>query len=210
MLFSDQVMSPVPTGEDRPLCAPWAFLIQGQGDCSVGFRPSRIVPIQVTSGPIGHCEETHHRIARFGVVYTTLDPPPVTGAMNHTKLHSDKLNSSDSTLGDWHASPLLSAAMLDMPFPKFDGSNPRPWIKHYETFFDVYRVDPRLWIHYSTMHLTSSVALWFQTLQSTLNTMTWADFIATVSARFDRDEHNNLLRQFFHILPLTNVHVDIS
>lgn len=92
--------------------------------------------------------------------------------------------------------------MPDLPFPKFDGidgSNPKLWIKNCETFFDVYEVDPHLWIPYSTMHLSGSAALWFQTVQSTVHNLSWEEFGATVCAKFDRDEHIHLLRQFFHI-----------
>jgi hypothetical protein len=157
-LFFDQVMSPVPTGEVINLSV---YLEPSSYNAKATVVSSSInlelSLSRVTLGPIVHYKETHHRIARFGVVYTTLDPPPVTGVMNHTKLPSDKLNCSDSALVDWHVTPFLSAAMPDMLFPKFDGSNPRPWIKHYETFFDVYHVDPRLWIHYSTMHVTPQV-----------------------------------------------------
>jgi hypothetical protein len=96
--------------------------------------------------------------------------------------------------------------MPDLTFPKFDGTNPKLWIKNCETFFDVYEVSPRLWIRYSPMHLTGSAALWYQTVQSTLLAMNWDDFCATVCAKFDRDEHNHLLRHFFHIRQTHFVH----
>jgi len=34
--------------------------------------------------------------------------------------------------------------------------------------------------------------LWYQTVQSTPKNLSWADFVAMVSAKFDRDEHNHL------------------
>ena len=206
-LFSDQAKSPAMTGEViNPSAHPEPSSSKGGASLVSGSAHLEPSLSGATSGPIGHREEIHHRGARFGVVYTTLDPPLVTGAMNHTKSSSDVLNYDGSVPSDWHARALLSAAMPDLPFPKFDGTNPKLWIKNCETIFEVYLVDPRLWIRYSTMHLTGSAALWFQTVQSTLKTMSWADFVATVSAKFDRDEHNQLMRQFFHIRQLTNVH----
>jgi hypothetical protein len=102
--------------------------------------------------------------------------------------------------------PLHHPAMPDLPFPKFDGSNPKLWLNNCLSFFDVYEVDPSLWIRYSTMHLSGSAALWFQTVQSTIYNMPWEDFCAIVCAKFDRDEHNHLLRQFFRIHQKDYVH----
>jgi hypothetical protein len=133
-------------------------------------------PIGVTSGPSGHREEPNHRSDGFGVVYTTLDPPSITGAMNHTNPPRIKFEYDDFASDGQHTKPLHNLAMSDIPFPKFDGTNPKLWIKNYETFFDVYEVCPHLWIHYSTMHLTGSAALWYQTVQTTLLSMTWDDF----------------------------------
>lgn len=110
--------------------------------------------------------------------------------MNLTKSSSELMNYDGFVPSDWHACALLNAAMPDLPFPKFDGTNPKLWIKNCETFFD----DPHLWIRYSTMHLTGSAALWYQTVQSTLKTMSWPNFVSTVSAKFDRDEHSHLMR----------------
>ena len=56
------------------------------------------------------------------------------------------------------------------------------------------------------MNLTGSAALWLQTVQSTVHSLSWADFAATVCAQFDRDAHNHLLWQFFHIRQQSNVH----
>lgn len=56
------------------------------------------------------------------------------------------------------------------------------------------------------MHLTGSAALWYQTVQSAILAMNWDDFCATVCAKFDRDEHNHLLRHFFHICQTHLVH----
>jgi len=126
--------------------------------------------------------------------------------MNLAKPSLDFMLRGGSVSIDWQARALLSGAMPNSPFPKFDGTNPKLWIRNCETFFEVYLVDPRLWIRYSTMHLTGSAALWYQTVQSTPKNLSWADFVAMVSAKFDRDEHNHLMREFFHIRQLTNVH----
>jgi hypothetical protein len=55
------------------------------------------------------------------------------------------------------------------------------------------------------MRLVGSAGLWFQTLQSTINKMNWDAFVTAVYNRFDKDEHNHLLRHFFHIKQTTTV-----
>jgi hypothetical protein len=90
-------------------------------------------------------------------------------------------------------------------FHKFDGTNPKLWIKRCETYFDVYHTEPALWVRLASMHLTSSIALWFQTLHDPIHSMDWDTFVTTICNRFDRDEHNHLLRHFFHIKHTTTV-----
>lgn len=68
-----------------------------------------------------------------------------------------------------------------------------------ETYFDIYQIDPGLWVKLAVMRLTGSAALWFQTMEATIRSMNWESFVHAVCTRFDRDEHNHLLRHFFHI-----------
>ena len=164
-LLTDPVKSTSPTGEtSNPIAG--SEPLSSTGAASLVSGSAHLVPslFGATPGPKGHCEELHHRSAGFGGVYAFPDPPPVTGTMNLTKSSSDFVLGGGSVPSDWQARALLSAAMPDFPFAKFDGTNPKLWIRNCETFFEVYLVDPRLWIRYSTMHLTGSAALWFQTV----------------------------------------------
>jgi hypothetical protein len=55
------------------------------------------------------------------------------------------------------------------------------------------------------MRLVGSAALWFQTMQAAISKMPWENFVTTLCNRFDKDEHNHLIRHFFHIKQLTSV-----
>lgn len=55
------------------------------------------------------------------------------------------------------------------------------------------------------MNLSGSTSLWLQTVQPSVYSWSWADFVAIVCARFDRDEHNHLIIQFFHVRQLSDV-----
>lgn len=87
----------------------------------------------------------------------------------------------------------------NLNFPQFDGSNPRLWIKSAETYFDVFTIDPFLWVKIARMNFTGSAALWLHTLPGSTDSMTWSEFTTAICYRFEKDEHNQLLRTFFHI-----------
>jgi len=106
---------------------------------------------------IDHGKGNLHRGSEFGVVYTAIpQPAPVTGATN--PLNSPTLNLP----GSEHRGLTLdlNAAMPQFSFPKFDGSNPKLWIKNCETFFDIYVVPEHRWVKLGTMNFTGSAQLW--------------------------------------------------
>lgn len=51
----------------------------------------------------------------------------------------------------------------------------------------------------ASMHLTGNAALWAQSLEFSLHDLAWSDLCKLISDRFERDQHNQLLRRFFHI-----------
>ena len=164
-LFIDLIKSPSPTGElSNPSVCSDPSSSTGGASLVLGSTHLESSLSEATLGPNGHREEPHHRSAGFGMVYTVQDPPSVIGTMNLAKPSLDFMLGGGSVSSDWQARALLSGAMPNLPFPKFDGTNPKLWIRNCETFFEVYLVDPRLWIRYSTMHLTGSTALWYQTV----------------------------------------------
>jgi hypothetical protein len=55
------------------------------------------------------------------------------------------------------------------------------------------------------MGLVGSAALWYQTMQSDIIKMSWDTFATTLCNRFDKDEHNHLIRHFFHIKQSSSV-----
>ncbi|WVZ99165.1 hypothetical protein U9M48_044502 [Paspalum notatum var. saurae] len=89
--------------------------------------------------------------------------------------------------------------MPQLCFPQFDGTNPKLWISRCETFFDVYDVGKQFWVKLASMHFVGSAAFWLQSVQASLPSLSWEEFGLAICNRFDRDEHNHLLRQFFHV-----------
>jgi hypothetical protein len=156
---------------------------------------------EASSGPSGHRHEPHHRSAGFRVVYTILDPPPVIGANAHHKSPQiyvdDDSACCDPRVHTCHHLP--SSALPNYPFPSFDRSNPRIWISKVESYFDVYSINCYKWVKIAVMHFTGSASLWLHTLRGGAESMKWDQFITVVCHKFEKVEHNQLLRSFFHI-----------
>lgn len=86
-------------------------------------------------------------------------------------------------------------------FPTFDGENPKLWLKNCEDYFELYSVEPCVWIKVSTMHFqpTSATTRWKQSVEDQLRRLTWSQFSTMLLERFGRNEHEILLRRLFHI-----------
>lgn len=161
---------------------------------------------RAASGSLDHGTGSTHRGADFKAVYTiTPETTSVTGATHLPKSCPILFPKDDYVHHDWCYYPPTVTPFPDVEFQKFDGSNSHFWVKRCETYFDVYQTDPSLWVCLASMCLTGSAALWFQAMQSTIGSMTKDSFVTAICNRFDRDEHNHLLRQFFHIKQLSTV-----
>jgi hypothetical protein len=49
------------------------------------------------------------------------------------------------------------------------------------------------------LNFVGTAAFWLQSVDPAIRHTHWSEFCADVSARFERDQHNHLIRQFFHI-----------
>lgn len=92
-----------------------------------------------------------------------------------------------------------------LDFPRFDGSNPRIWKKKCENFFEIYVVPPEMWVKLATMYFVGSADFWLQAIEPSLVGCSWKDFCSAVCGRFEKEQLNALIRQFFHIKQLGNV-----
>jgi hypothetical protein len=87
----------------------------------------------------------------------------------------------------------------------FFGDDPQLWRSRCETYFDMYGVEPSLWIRVASMHLNGAVARWFQSAERRLRDVGWSEFCARVHDRFGRDQHEAHIRQLFHICQTASV-----
>lgn len=149
------------------------------------------------SRQIGHHYANHHRGVSAGVV-TTLVPPPVKGA--------DLFHNSPRTPHAGFSTPVhFGSAVPHLEFPKFDGTNPKIWIRRCETYFDICDVPVALWVKLATMNFSATAAFWMQSIEVNLKEVSWNELCQAIVDRFERDQHNHLVRQFLHIKQANSV-----
>ncbi|WVZ71981.1 hypothetical protein U9M48_020508 [Paspalum notatum var. saurae] len=146
-------------------------------------------------GQNGHRDENSHRRDGQGVIFTTL-PPPVKGAKQflNTPIPFDGFDQSS-----YSGASVFGHALPQLDFPKFDGSNPKIWIKRCDTYFDVYNVPEEQWVRLATMHFTGAAAFWMQSIEINLKQCSWEDLCLVVVRRFERDQLHSIIRKFYHI-----------
>ena len=86
-----------------------------------------------------------------------------------------------------------------LPFPKFEGENPKLWQSRVESYFNMHGVDKSFWVKLSAMYFDGPAARWFQTIERNAHCLSWSDFCKLIHDRFGRDQHELFIRQLFHI-----------
>jgi hypothetical protein len=86
-----------------------------------------------------------------------------------------------------------------MNFPVFYGSNPKLWKSRCETYFEYYAIPVEMWIRMAVMHFEGSALYWLQSMEARTREMNWGELCLALITRFGRDQHNLLIRQFYHI-----------
>lgn len=55
-----------------------------------------------------------------------------------------------------------------------------------------------MWVKLVVMYFKGSATFWLQSVDSQISEAPWIDFYSAVCGRFDREQHGQLVRQFFH------------
>ncbi|XP_020401789.1 uncharacterized protein [Zea mays] len=158
-------------------------------------------PTAFVDGPTGHRDAHQRREDSHGYIYThSLLPPNGTHPAFDPYQHAVQPNWHDRFDATMHESiaPLLGQ-LPKVPFPTFDGDNPKLWQKRCADYFSMYSVDPRAWIRIATMHFSGAAARWLQSIEYHLNHVTWLEFGQMVADRFGKDQHEVHIRHLFHI-----------
>lgn len=105
------------------------------------------------SAQYNHRVETQHRSVGARVV-TTLVPPPVKGANRDLNVTPVPFHGFDSVGSvSYLLAPSFSHGIPQLEFSRFDGTNPKIWIRRCENFFDVYETPKSHWVKLAAMNL---------------------------------------------------------
>lgn len=150
------------------------------------------------------------------LVLLIIRPPPVPDP-NHppipqpSPIHQPPPNSNPSPLPRCCNTPDSTQIATNLgrlpklPFPKLNGENPRRWRHRCEKYFSMYQVDEPLWLSVAEMYLEGPADRWYQSITPQLLDASWDTFSHLLHDRFDRGQHELLLRQLFNIHQKTTV-----
>jgi hypothetical protein len=69
----------------------------------------------------------------------------------------------------------------------------------------MYGTERGMWISVAEMHFEGAASCWYQSIESTLDSVSWEQFCDMVSERFERDQHELLLRKLHRIQQTSSV-----
>jgi hypothetical protein len=131
---------------------------------AVEHSPAR-VPANL---PNGHRIEMLHRKGGFG---STLVHPPIKGTFTPVPLFICHVFPKFVLRDLWDIMEINRCGAIwggsghghlpKLHFPSFDGEHPKLCIRWAHSYFDMYSVEPHLWIRVSSMHFTGLAACWF-------------------------------------------------
>ena len=70
-------------------------------------------------------------------------------------------------------------------FPRFEGDHPKLWIKQAVHYFELYHVEPMVWVQAATMHFHGAAKRWLSSVEDQLEAITWSKFCSQLLLRFD-------------------------
>ncbi|XP_072151238.1 uncharacterized protein [Setaria viridis] len=153
-------------------------------------------------GPHGHRVDHIHRDDGYGSVFTHTSIP-VKGASpipNPTfpRSHSRPYGNHQD---DFYQDSVHLGKLPKLQFPVFEGDNPKLWLSRCEDYFEMYRVDPKIWVKVAVMQfeVSSAAARWALSVDRQLKRVPWTEFSVMLIDRFGRDQQELLIRPLFHI-----------
>jgi hypothetical protein len=97
-----------------------------------------------------------------------------------------------------YGSRVLLGKLPKVNFPKFEGENPKLWRSRFEVYFDIYSVEPSVWVRVMTMHFKGVAARWLRSANYRVHAATWKELYSWIHDRFGCNQHESLIRQLFH------------
>ncbi|KAL8087895.1 hypothetical protein AgCh_037873 [Apium graveolens] len=83
-----------------------------------------------------------------------------------------------------------------LEFPKFDGSNPRVWIKKATKYFELCKIQPDERVDLASLHMLDKAENWVTSYLAIRKNVEWGVFTEDLTARFKEENGSNIVEQF--------------
>jgi predicted aspartyl protease len=142
--------------------------------------------------------QAHEHRGRVLGMNATLGPTPVKGAYESPSTSLKNFDQFELGGGEFDGDQFgrqYNHRVPKLDFPKFDGTDPEDWKMRCEHYFDVNNTFPGLWVRIATIYFLDRAASWLRSSKAHVRFPVWENFCIAVSHKFDRDQHETLIRQ---------------
>jgi hypothetical protein len=92
-----------------------------------------------------------------------------------------------------------------LEFPKFDGDNPRGWIRQAEKCFILAETPENKKVKFTDVFITGKADHWLRSTGININSLSWSKFSALIVSRFAAETSLELIDAFTHIDQCSNL-----
>lgn len=148
--------------------------------------------------------------AQFAYLFKLLGvvPPPPSGDdcfTQPTKIdgsipgsNSDSNPGIVKNQGTFHPTPKFD-------FPKFDGTNPRDWVRKCEHYFLLHKIEDSQKVYLASVHFDDKVEPWFFDYQQGKTNIPWESFVMDLCVQFEDVAHDSHVDSFNKLSQTTTV-----
>ncbi|XP_056695073.1 uncharacterized protein [Spinacia oleracea] len=120
--------------------------------------------------------------------------------MKFMQASKDSGNSNEDTSTNSHRSNSTRSLGMNpkLNFPKFDGTNPRNWVKKCCKYFSLCKIPDEQEVDLASLNVIDKAEGWMMNYLSVMKSMIvdWNDFVADLYARFRDDSAHNVVENF--------------
>ncbi|KAK2983977.1 hypothetical protein RJ640_027302 [Escallonia rubra] len=90
-------------------------------------------------------------------------------------------------------------------FPRFNGENPRGWVRKCDQYFDLCPIHKDFMVAYASVHFDEQVEYWYSTYIKPLGTVRWKQFVEDLYARFSNLSRDSVIGEFNQLKQVASV-----
>ncbi|KAK2980270.1 hypothetical protein RJ640_016948 [Escallonia rubra] len=124
---------------------------------------------------------------------------PQFGSPSHNQLGRPSTQLQTTTTGT------ASMKTPKLNFPRFNGENPRGWVRKCEQYFDFCPIHEDFMVAYASVHFDEQVEYWYSTYIKPLGTVRWKQFVEDLYARFSNLSRDSVIGEFNQLKQVASV-----